>query len=117
MESNPAQAALRLAFGVHRAPRVAPMRLVALVESDAHAIDICMHAAKLKGAYVAALIGKTESYVSRMRRGKSKVPESLVDALCAALGSNLLRQSRALRALMSGEGEIEILARMLRDAA
>lgn len=96
MESNSSQAALGLAFGVHRAPRPAPEKLVRAVDSEAQAINVCMRASKLKLSYIAACIGKSESYVSRLRTGKRAVPEKLVDPLCCALGSQLLRQVRDL---------------------
>lgn len=94
MASPGNQNTLKLAFGVHRAPQPAPAKLVRLTDDEATAIDVCMKAAKLKGAYVAACIGKSEGYVSRLRKGERAVPEHLIGPLCAALGSLLLAQVR-----------------------
>lgn len=94
MASNDKQNTLALAFGVHRSPQPAPAKLVRLTDDEAKAIDLCMKAAKLKGAYVAARIGKSEGYVSRLRKGERPVPDHLIPALCHALGSLLLAQVR-----------------------
>lgn len=94
MASQDKQNTLRLAFGVHHSPQPAPAKLVRLTDDEATAIDLCMKAAKLKGAYVAALIGKSEGYVCRLRKGERPVPAHLIGPLCAALGSTLLAQVR-----------------------
>lgn len=94
MASDGNQKSLKLAFGVHRAPQPAPAKLVRLTDDEATAIDVCMKAAKLKGSYVAACIGKSEGYVSRLRKGERAVPEHLIGPLCHALGSLLLAQVR-----------------------
>lgn len=117
MATTDNQLTLRLAFGVHHAAKEAPSKLVRLIDNDAQAIAVCMQASKLKASYVASLINKSEGYVSRLRNGKRDVPEALVDVLCGALGSRLLRQVRDLREAMDGDGEIKRLAEMLREAA
>lgn len=94
MARNDKQNSLKLAFGVHRSPQPAPAKLVRLTDDEATAIDVCMKAAKLKGAYVAARIGKSEGYVSRLRKGGRAVPDHLIGPLCHALGSLLLAQVR-----------------------
>ena len=111
------QQPLRLAFGVHRGPRDAPMQVVRQVETDAQALAIAIKAGGHKLEYVAACIGKSRSYVSRMQTGSAPIPERLVGPLCAATGSNLLRQVRDLHAALEAPDEVARLAAMLRAAA
>jgi hypothetical protein len=117
MASTGTQNSLRLAFGVHNAPRNAPAKVLRQIESDAQALAVSMRAGSHKLAYVAACIGKSEGYVSRLRDGKRPIPDTLVGPLCAATGSNLLAQYRALCAALEPGGEVERLAMMLREAA
>lgn len=84
------QSILPLAFGVHRGPKDADPVVLRQIESPAHALRVSMKG--YKAAYVGACIGKSESYVCRMRKGRQPIPEHLVDALCAATGTRLLRQ-------------------------
>lgn len=97
------QSELRLAFGVHHAPSDAPANVLRLIQSEAQALDVSIRAGGHKAAYIAACIGKSESYVSRLRNGERPIPEKLVDALCAATGSNLLRQFIALQRALSAD--------------
>ena len=83
---------LNLSFGVHRAPKDAPRKVLMLVESPEQALRVSIKAAKLKLAYLAAVTGLSEGYLSRLANGKRKIPADLVPILCAATGSNLLRQ-------------------------
>lgn len=83
---------LNLAFGVHHAAKDAPRKLLMLVESPAQALRVSIAARNHKLAYVAAVIGKSEGYVSRLVNGKRAIPAALVRPLCAATGSNLLAQ-------------------------
>lgn len=120
MASDGKQKALRLAFGVHHAPTDAPAKLVRQVESDAQALAVAMQAGGHKLASIAAAIGKSEGYVSRLRAGKRPIPDRLVSPLCAATGSNLIRQYRDLTAALSEmdeRREVSRLANMLREAA
>jgi hypothetical protein len=40
------------------------------------------------------VLGFTQGYVSRLVAGKVRIPDHLVESLCAATGSNLLSQYR-----------------------
>lgn len=70
-----------------------------------------------KLAYVAACVGKSCAYVSRLQSGKRPIPHKLVAPLCAATGSNLLRQFIDLQRALDGVSEVERLAAILREAA
>lgn len=120
MQSPVKQKSLGLAFGVHTGPKDAPAKLLRQIESDAQALAVSMLAGGHKLAYVAACIGKSEAYVCQMRKGARPIPASLVAPLCAATGSNLLRQYRDLSAALEASGEqreIDRLAALLRAAA
>ena len=120
MSSEVMQSPLRLAFGVHNAPKDAPAKLLRQIESEGQAIAVSMQAGGHKLASIAAAIGKSESYVSLLRAGKRPVPDRLVGPLCAATGSNLLRQYRDLcdaLAETTVKRELDRLAAMLREAA
>ena len=107
---------LRLAFGVHRGPQDAPSKIVRQVESDAQALAISIRAGHHKLEYVAYCIGKSVAYVSRMQNGERPIPDKLVGPLCAATGSNLLRQYRDLQAALNEVCEVTRLAELLRAA-
>lgn len=111
---------LPLAFGVHRAPVDAPARILRQIESEAQALAVAMRAGGHKLASVAKSIGKSEGYVSRLRSGRRPIPSRLVGPLCAATGSNLLRQYLELQAALNDSctrRQVERLAGMLRSAA
>ncbi|WP_313250797.1 hypothetical protein [Stenotrophomonas sp.] len=110
------QTELRLAFGVHHAPKDAPSQIVRQIESAAHALAVMIRAGHHKLDYVAACIGKSRSYVSRMQNGARPIPDKLVGPLCAATGSNLLRQFLNLQAALDGICEVERLADLMRSA-
>lgn len=117
MASDGTQSELRLAFGVHRAPTDAPVKVLRQIESDAQALAVAMQAGGHKLASIAAAIGKSEGYVSRMRKGDRPIPDRLVGPLCAATGSNLLRQYRDLQRALEGFSEVSRLAELMRAAA
>ena len=111
---------LKLAWGVHRSPSDAPAKVLRQCESDAQALAVSIASGNHKLAYIAACIGKSVTYVSRMKDGKRPVPDRLVGPLCATTGTNLLRQYRDLREAMEGitqAREVERLAAMIREAA
>lgn len=70
-----------------------------------------------KLAYVAACVGKSVAYVSRLQRGERPIPHKLVAPLCSATGSNLLRQYIDLQRALTGQCDVSRLAHMLREAA
>jgi hypothetical protein len=117
MLSSVQQTPLRLAFGVHNAPKDAPAKVVRQIESDAQALAVSIRAGSHKLAYIAACIGKTEAYVSMLRNGKRPIPDRLVRPLCAATGSNLLQQYRDLEAALGEVSAVSRLADMLREVA
>lgn len=116
METLGNQKSLALAFGVHHAPKDASSQIVRQIESAAHALAVMIRAGHHKLDYVAACIGKSKSYVSRMQTGIRPIPEKLVGPLCAATGSNLLRQFLNLQAALDGVCEVERLADLMRSA-
>jgi Mg2+ and Co2+ transporter CorA len=111
------QKAFPLAFGVHNAPVDAPANVLRLIESEAQALAVSIAAKHHKLDYIAACIGKSRSYVSRLQSGERPIPDKLVGPLCAATGSNLLRQYRNLQAALGEVCEVQRLADMLRAAA
>lgn len=119
METSGTQSSLPLAFGVHRAPSDAHPKVLRQVETADQALRVSIKAGHHKQAYIAAVIGKSTGYVSKLARGRMPIPERLVRPLCAATGSNLLSQFLALQAaLVADEQTIEArLADELRSAA
>lgn len=111
---------LRLVWGVHNAPKDAPSKVLRQIESEAQALAVSIASGNHKLAYIAACIGKSVAYVSRMKDGKRPIPDRLVGPLCGATGSNLLRQYRDLREALEGvteAREVERLAALVREAA
>ena len=111
------QNSLKLAFGVHRGPQDAPAKVLRQVDSEAMALAVSIRAGGHKLDYVAACIGKSRAYVSRLQKGKRPIPPKLVMPLCAATGSNLLRQFLALQNALGQVSEVSRLADLLREAA
>ena len=119
-ETSCTQPAMRLAFGVHRAPKPADAKVLRQVESEAQALAVSIAAGNHKLDYIAACVGKSRSYVSRLQTGSAPIPKKLVMPLCAATGSLLLRQFRDMQEAIEGvteAREVERLAAMLRAAA
>lgn len=117
LSSGGTQNVLPLAFGVHHAPKDAPAQVLRQIESEAQALAVSIAAGNHKLAYIAACIGKSHTYISLMQSGKRPIPSRLVGPLCAATGSNLLRQFRQLQTALGEVCEVERLADMLRQAA
>ena len=117
MEHAGTQKNLPLAFGAHHAAKDAPAKLVRQVDSEAQALAVSMAAAGHKVEYIAACIGKSHTYVSRMRSGKRPIPHKLIRPLCAATGSNLLAQYLALEMAMGEVCDVTRLAMELRGVA
>lgn len=111
------QAALRLAFGVHHAPTDAPQGIVGQCQSAAQALAVSIASGHHKLEYVAACIGKSRGYVSMLQTGKRAIPDRLIGPLCAATGTNLLRQFVRMQRAFEGMDETKRLAEMLRGAA
>ena len=84
------------------------------------ALAVSIAAGNHKLDYIAACLGKSRSYISRLQTGSAPIPERLVMPLCAATGSLLLQQFRDLQDAMADITErrqIERLASLLREAA
>lgn len=111
------QKCLKLAWGVHHAPVDAPAKLLRQVGSEAQALAVAIRAGGHKLDYIAACIGKSRAYVSRLQSGKRPIPHKLIGPLCAATGSNLLRQFIDLQRALDGVCEVERLASLLREVA
>lgn len=116
METLGTQSQLPLAFGVHRAPTNAPAKVLRQIDSEAQALAVSIAASHHKLSYIAACIGRSASYVSRMQTGQRPVPHKLIAPLCAATGSNLLRQYVELQRALNGVCEVTRLAELLRAA-
>jgi hypothetical protein len=108
---------LKLAWGVHNAPRSAPPKVLRQVDSEAQALAVSIAAGSHKLAYVGACIGKSPGYVSRMAKGKRPIPNKLVQPLCAATGSLLLAQFLDLQRALERPDDVQRLAEMLRESA
>ncbi|KRG39114.1 hypothetical protein ARC78_14950 [Stenotrophomonas pictorum JCM 9942] len=111
------QKSLRLAFGVHNAAKDAPAKVVRQIESEAQALAVSIAAGSHKLDYVAACIGRSRSYVSRMQTGSAPIPDRLISPLCAATGTNLLRQYVDMQRALSGQGDVQRLAALMQVAA
>jgi transcriptional regulator with XRE-family HTH domain len=109
------QKSLRLAFGVHHQPKDAPSKLLRQIETEAQALAVSIAAGNHKLDYIAACLGKSRSYISRLQSGERSIPEKLIGPLCAATGSNLLRQFIELnQALCEIETKRDAVARLAR---
>ena len=117
MEHAGTQKILPLAFGAHHAAKDAPAKIVRQVESEAMALAVSMRSGGHKVEYIAACIGKSHTYVSRMRSGKRPIPHKLIRPLCAATGSNLLAQYIALQVALGEACDVTRLAMELRGVA
>lgn len=116
MQTPANQSSLPLAYGVHRAPTDASPKVLRQIESEAQALAVSIRAGHHKLAYIAACIGKSVPYVSQMQKGARPIPHKLVGPLCAATGSNLLRQYIDLQRAIEGHCEVTRLAELLRAA-
>lgn len=116
MATTGTQSILPLAFGAHHAPVDAPAKLVRQLDSEAQALAVAIRAGGHKLDYIAARIGKSRAYVSRMQNGERPIPHKLIPLLCAATGSNLLKQYRDLEAALGEVCPVDRLASMLRAA-
>jgi hypothetical protein len=111
------QKILPLAFGAHHAPKDAPAKVLRLIESEAQALAVSIASGHHKLDYVAACIGKSRGYISRMQSGERPIPHKLIGPLCGATGTNLLRQFIQLQTALGEVCEVERIATMLREAA
>jgi len=82
---------------MHRPAKPSPERVLRQITCAAQAVPVSMKAGNFKLAYIAASVGKSEAYVSRIRAGKRPVPEWFVEPFCRVTGSLLLREYIALQ--------------------
>lgn len=95
------QLKLKLIASMHPAPKDAPSNLLRQIETEAQAIAVSMRACGAKLAYIAASLGKSESYISRIRNGERPVPHWFVEPFCYITGSNLLKQFIAFQTALA----------------
>ncbi len=117
MSRDGTQSELKLGLALLNGPQNAPPAVLRQVESEAQALRVSIVASGHKAASVAAAIGKSPSYVSRLQTGSRDIPHKLVGPLCAVTGSNLLRQFIDLQRAMDGMCQTRRLADLLRAAA
>lgn len=109
---------LALRFGMQCAPRNAPASVLRQITSDGHALRVSIKAGRHKQCSLAAALGKSVGYVSRMCSGARPIPDKLVGPITAITGQNLLRQYRDLqRALEGAPCSDEALVALMRVAA
>lgn len=101
-----------------KAPANAPDALVRRIETDEQAIAVSITASGLKQAYIAAAMGRSAPWLSRIRHGSLQLTDAQAVRFCAVTGSNLLLQVRALReALAEIRGELDAAETIRRYAA
>lgn len=117
------QSKLKLISSMHPAPKDAPSQLIRQIETEAQAIAVAMRACGAKLAYIAASLGKSESYISRIRSGDRPVPHWFIEPFCYITGSNLLKQFIAFQTALaevqrnpSPRERVERLARLMEAA-
>lgn len=100
-------------------PCDAPAHVVRQVESDAMALNVSIEMAGLRANDVARILGRSETYISRMRSGERAIPAALVEPICNCTGTNLLKQVRALFLALRNDQQARVsrLASELRSAA
>ena len=86
----------------------APDALVRRIETDQQAIAVSIAACGLKQSYIAAAMGRSAPWLSRIKGGSLHMTQAQAVRFCAVTGSNLLLQVRALReALAEIRGELD----------
>lgn len=116
-ETSRNQQVLPLRFGMQRGPRNAPRHIVGQCASPAQALAVSILAGRHKLDHIAAIVGKSRSYISRLQTGSAPIPDRLIGPLCAATGFNLLRQYVDLERALSAPRPEQYLAAQLAEAA
>jgi hypothetical protein len=99
-------------------PQNAPEALVRRIESDAQAVAVSLAACGLKASYVAAALGRSPAWLSRVKGGELAMSDAQAERFCAVTGSRLLIQVRALReALAEIRGQMDAAETIRRFAA
>lgn len=84
---------------MQRAPKPALAMVLRQIESEAQAFAVAMSGFKL--AYIAASLGKSESYISLIRAGKRPMPRKLIADFCRITGTTLLQDFIDLQAALA----------------
>lgn len=101
-----------------KAPANAPDALVRRVETDEQAIAVSIAASGLKQGYIAAAMGRSPAWLSRIKGGSLAMDEKQAQRFAAVTGSNLVLQVRALReALAEINGQLDAAETIRRYAA
>lgn len=99
-------------------PSNAPDALVRRIETDAQAIAVTINASGLKAGYIAAQMGRSGPWLSRVKGGGLAMSDAQAERFCAVTGSRLLMQVRALReALAEIRGQLDAAETIRRLAA
>jgi len=99
-------------------PSNAPDGLVRRVTTEADAVAVSLGACGLKASYVAAQMGRSAPWLSRVKGGSLAMSDAQAERFCLLTGSNLLRQVRALRdALAEINGQLDAAETIRRLAA
>ena len=124
LESPAKQKAAALVLPMRAGPKQAPDKLLRQIDSESQAVAVSMQAAGAKLAYIAAALGRSESYISLIRSGKRPVPNWFVKPFCHITGTLLLQQyidlQAALASITHSETSSDVvsrLAQMLEQAA
>lgn len=116
MTTDGNQKELRLGLALMKPPADAPAKVVRQIDSEAQALAVSIAAGHHKLDYIAGVVGKSKPYISRMQNGERRIPHKLVGPLCAATGSNLLRQYLDMQRALEGQSDVVRLAQLLRAA-
>ena len=81
-----------LLSSMHREPKPAPAAVLRQIDSEHLAVAVAIKSCGFKLAYIAASLGKSESYISLIRSGKRPMPRKLVSDFCRITGTTLLQQ-------------------------
>lgn len=99
-------------------PTNAPDAVVRRVESDSQAVAVSIAASGLKAGYIAAALGRSPAWLSRVKGGELGMSEAQAQRFCVVTGSRLLLQVRALReALAEIRGQLDAAETIRRLAA
>ena len=105
-------------FAVIKPPKNAPDSTVRRVETEGQAVAVSLSACGLKHSYVAANMGRSAPWLSRVKSGALAMSDAQAVRFCEVTGSALLLQVRALKEAMAEiNGQIDAAAVIRRLAA
>ena len=94
-------------------PRDAAEKTLRLCDSEQDAIAVSITLSGLSQAEVARRMGISRGYLTMLKKGERVLTSRMVALLCAATGSNLVRQYRALQsALRMAQGRVRATDRI-----